>query len=1673
MDGIKKDTLMDMETSRELKTYLPRNWKPGKSGEVSINHVSYLESDSEMMEQREAKCFCKSDYTGGIDRLKETEKHLRMREIERLADIARQQQKYQVTEKLGDTERHELRMSEMKKFVSVEWKRDKELEISSNMEIVRQVREGIHEKQKIVERQQNEMVIQSGTERMMIKDLEDRQNQMEKQVKEMQCKFSEEREMARKKHEESLCHFEQKYQQMWKVKMMELEQNLEKEKQIREQRERELLKLIEQDCKNEMSELAKKHSKMEINKHMESLRETPMAKNTDLEGELKQLAKENSSEAILCERQNVVIEEEMTDIEPEKGTIRGQERQLQEQLEKIERKIETEKEMKQKRHEERCVCEERPKELGRKMEEEGKAEQKKVQVTLKQEGKIAKEVLKIERQKEIEVENKITTGEKKLIDKGKEWMREIKQIVKQKKDSASLPDGEQTLDDVKVQSKNYQKEGKSMAEKETPVKGKEWLREFRSKDEKLTDAEKRRETTTIKMQMEVEKEQDQLVGGWFGEIDKKRSKKTFSAIKKTHQEAEEMLRKENEITMEGKTKADQQQQQQPRMEVTKSQETTKTGTLKKEAMEWLEETQQNVKERKHIEKEVPQMQVPQTKHGEYVRNTRTGQCRRVRMSEMQMEEEQMERNTKLDDWVGEMEREREKKQKPCEKWNEFVQTHQRRKGNTQQFTKNGNKKQQTLVVEERKREVEKKQGEAGNDWIEEMNDNRGENRWTHIKNKRQEAEEMLRKASETSMENKTSTDQQEKRMIIMKTRETIKTEALSKEGMEWLEEIEQNVTEKKHSERELKQGQQITVRARRERVHDIKMEGQQVKGVTKFNALFKDMGRDCQSEKEQRQKPSEYNWIEVADQRRKVDKTQEFTRDEEVKRRDKLPNQRVTAQNTSEQGPVNMGSYSQNERTWKQEYLKHNTDKVFKEKFGIMNEKQNSEEKVIRNRRQMEEEERKGDTKQLKKEALLDWLRETEQKTTDKRMQEPRQQCKSMLEEKKREMEEDGKEKERKVKKKQEIRQREVEQKAKMVKLLLNDIESEPEEKEVMLHENINRRKSNRNDRVISESEKQTEIVTGNAPRRLSQKIPFEFVKTTEKNKDLQTDNEMQHNIGRWQRSSRLLEMEKDKEKQRTWKREWEEEMSKQKELDIHQQKAEKSRPSNDRRKVSYQDKHNETGMETGLRRQQLSQNWATSDIKTTKTTKADENTELKTDRELMHDGWLKSSKLLEIEQDKEKQKNWEMEKKSEWDERQKERQRQLATKRDDQERQKTMELEIETQKELEQQREVAREREAERSTKHSTERKQGLEEQIQMEKQREMGREKELLRDRDKERYKKRGKQRTHEFNLWKQEEENRAKMARMASTQNKEKPAVTGQLVQKSLIQSQDEVKDDPNFCEVLDIELDGEDIGIIPFLGRVIPKSEVEEARRHSEESTSKKARIREIEMPQKTKLAFMRHEDEQYQTTTEQYQETTEQEILQETTEQELPQGNVTLPEALTATPAMTTGKEERTEGQVEVDEEQLENTSPCLDDCNATEEAGNAAQRDKSIRRRIFNWANDKAKAYYEKKIQRTIVREEEEGQNLYLRRMGHDMSRAEREQNKRSAYQKAEKRRQIVEKFWQNWQTKKAENKQKAKVEKEAFQKALSEEVAIYARFPGMNYALPGIMFMVCTFFFF
>lgn len=76
------------------------------------------------------------------------------------------------------------------------------------------------------------------------------------------------------------------------------------------------------------------------------------------------------------------------------------------------------------------------------------------------------------------------------------------------------------------------------------------------------------------------------------------------------------------------------------------------------------------------------------------------------------------------------------------------------------------------------------------------------------------------------------------------------------------------------------------------------------------------------------------------------------------------------------------------------------------------------------------------------------------------------------------------------------------------------------------------------------------------------------------------------------------------------------------------------------------------------------------------------------------------------------------------------------------------------------------------------------------------------------------------------------------------------------------------------------------------------------------------------------------------------------------------------------------------------EQDVEKTSLCLDEpisqeSDSTESDGTGMEgdhvkiQDKSVRRRLFRWANEKAKSYYLKKIERTFEREQEEGDKVY------------------------------------------------------------------------------------------
>ncbi|KAL2085542.1 hypothetical protein ACEWY4_018862 [Coilia grayii] len=106
--------------------------------------------------------------------------------------------------------------------------------------------------------------------------------------------------------------------------------------------------------------------------------------------------------------------------------------------------------------------------------------------------------------------------------------------------------------------------------------------------------------------------------------------------------------------------------------------------------------------------------------------------------------------------------------------------------------------------------------------------------------------------------------------------------------------------------------------------------------------------------------------------------------------------------------------------------------------------------------------------------------------------------------------------------------------------------------------------------------------------------------------------------------------------------------------------------------------------------------------------------------------------------------------------------------------------------------------------------------------------------------------------------------------------------------------------------------------------------------------------------------------------------------------------------------------------------------------------GEAVKKDKSMRRRFLGWVNKKAKDYYNNKIEKTMKREQEEGDQVYQSWFKKSpMSRAEREKEKRKSLVKAEERRHRMEESWKQWEVKRAEEKKRRKKEDEEIEAML------------------------------
>ncbi|KAG5271581.1 hypothetical protein AALO_G00181650 [Alosa alosa] len=121
-------------------------------------------------------------------------------------------------------------------------------------------------------------------------------------------------------------------------------------------------------------------------------------------------------------------------------------------------------------------------------------------------------------------------------------------------------------------------------------------------------------------------------------------------------------------------------------------------------------------------------------------------------------------------------------------------------------------------------------------------------------------------------------------------------------------------------------------------------------------------------------------------------------------------------------------------------------------------------------------------------------------------------------------------------------------------------------------------------------------------------------------------------------------------------------------------------------------------------------------------------------------------------------------------------------------------------------------------------------------------------------------------------------------------------------------------------------------------------------------------------------------------------------------------------------------------------------TPGATDFSSAANADSGTRQDKSVPRRVFGWVNKRVKNYYQKKIERTHVREEEEGdQDYHPWYFDCPISRAERELQKRQELLKKEATRQRIEASWRNWEAKIAKKKEKARAKKQENQQKLKD----------------------------
>ena len=719
-----------------------------------------------------------------------------------------QLEKLREMERQRDTERFQKRMREVERMREIERNRERELEEDWTRQMesleerkkkrMKDMEEELYDRQRTLGKQLEERIRRMETER------EEGQRQLEKQLKDMEENFAKESEVERKKNEDILRELERKSQQEWEAKILEMERKIEREEVMAQRREEELLRQIEHQQKTKMEALRHTETTMgkERQRHLDIQRGLDQVKDEcqDMGSEIQ---RERDRKSTMRERVEITerrLENEQRELE--------RQQEMNEKVKKMEQKFEMEREMERKRHEERCrELEdksqkewERTRELERKLEAERETAQQREQelLNMREEQDKAKEgeLMKMEKQREIEREEKRTselqtprkTELDKVIGEGKEWMREIKQKVEKRKDTElDLKDGQNNLEhkqaderekDTEEEEKTAiaeqrkptikgmdwlreirQKEEKDIditqqeeqlflqntskeraeesvvkpvEEKDKPIQGMEWLREFKLKEKKIVDSgsnitiEGEINQSTSKLmegKTATERKHEQLEDVWLGDMGLTKREDKWSEIGKKHQRSREESRQElgKHIDQGEQTENNKCMVLSPRrrnaarkkdaedqiMTEVNKQGIKEVQNLGDEGMDWLEEIKQNVVRKKRESLQEGQQIIDEQLS---IRKERMGVMKNKR--EREMEGQQVERCGQLDDWLGGIGTETNNKKK--------IIPSRRQRGEDQT---------------EATRQMEK--DELLDDWLEEKEQKTTEERWRELREKRQ------------------------------------------------------------------------------------------------------------------------------------------------------------------------------------------------------------------------------------------------------------------------------------------------------------------------------------------------------------------------------------------------------------------------------------------------------------------------------------------------------------------------------------------------------------------------------------------------------------------------------------------------------------------------------------------------------------------------------------------------------------------------------------------------------------------------------------------------------------------------------------------------------------------------------------------------------------------------